>query len=173
MAAHWRWHDVVNAVQATDVVLVAVGQEDSAELGTSQALVVVEDALGPLPLLVTGIDEDHLCMRVTDKVIVAATGMEHRIIVNVHHVNMRSNLHRAPQSIWHRPVQSVYSVALWRVVAYHGPWPAPPWSAVAVQRHAATSMVARLVPRRNHSYNLTQPPVSPCIRFGNMLSKVL
>src|SRR5215813_13915823 len=81
------------------MVLVAVGEENGRDFRTSQVVIILQNALRPLTLLVTRVDEEHLLTRITHEVIIAAAGVVNRIVVDVHDINMGCDLHWAPQSI--------------------------------------------------------------------------
>lgn len=92
MAAHWGPDHVANTVEAPDVVSVAVVDDDRRHSRLAQLLVGVKDLPRPFSVLLAGIYQDHLVLRVADEVDVSPSGMKGVGVVDVQPVNVRGYL---------------------------------------------------------------------------------
>ena len=92
MAAHGGLDHVANTVEAPDVVPVAVGDDDRRHSRLAQLLVGVKDLPRPFSVLLAGIYQDHLVLRVADEVDVSPSGMKGVGVVDVQPVNVRGYL---------------------------------------------------------------------------------
>ena len=102
VAAHRTIKDVLQPVQAADVVAVAVGNQDGRHPGPAQLLIVVQYLAGPGAIRLPGVHQDHVVGRVADKVNLCAAGVHCAkgalVFPYMGTVNMLGNLHR--ESSW-------------------------------------------------------------------------
>ncbi len=93
MTTHWRFHRLVDAIETANVIAMVVGQQNGPDFGSPKLLIQLQNALSPILLLFPCVNQNHLFMRIANKVIVATARMVNRVIVNVHDVNMGLHFH--------------------------------------------------------------------------------
>ena len=99
VAAHGAAEGFLQAVEAADVVAVAVGNEDGVNGRGAQFAPVVQDLAAPVAVGFAGVDHYHTVAGVADEVDLSAAGMHGAVavgvLVDVGAVHMGGNLHRA------------------------------------------------------------------------------